>query len=71
MSLMGVVDIYPMPVLIGLSLCTWAVVTMGVVLGMDRTENGSVPDRSAAQMRLASRRLLLSFDLRRRDPPSG
>lgn len=32
------IDIYPMPVLIGLSLCTWAAVTMGVALGMNRTE---------------------------------
>lgn len=31
-------DIYPMSVLVGLSLCTWAAVTMGVALGMKRSD---------------------------------
>jgi TM2 domain-containing membrane protein YozV len=32
------IDIYPIPVFIGLSLCAWAAVTMGVTLGMNRAE---------------------------------
>ncbi|KAB2967575.1 hypothetical protein [Zoogloea sp.] len=32
------IDVYPMSVLIGFSLCTWAAVTMGVALGMKRSD---------------------------------